>query len=103
MSNFFSRKEVCMHKHIGKYHNRSHDTHNDLWLHFVQDVASLAAFIESGVACYKNVFAGPPYFENYDGQEETFIKPMFADFATAGVLVFLTTSDNPIKSEMIGF
>lgn len=92
-----------MHKHIGEYRNASTNEIHDVWLHFVRGVSALSEYLSAGVECYKDVFAGPPYFENYTGQEKTFIEPMFSEFASDGILVFATASIEPGKSEMVGF
>jgi len=92
-----------MHKHIGKYRNASTNKIQDVWLHFVRGASALSEYLSAGVECYKDVFAGPPYFENYDGQEKDVIEPMFDDFASNGILVFATAIIEPQKSEMVGF
>ncbi len=92
-----------MHKHIGKYRNHTHGTHHDAWLHFVRDVESLGRHLDSAVACYKEVFAGPPYNENYEGQEKDILEPLFMRYAENGILVFVLAGNSIDTASMVGF
>ena len=92
-----------MHKHIGRYRNHTHGAHHDVWLHFVRDVESLGRHLDSAVACYKEVFAGPPYNENYEGQEKDILEPLFKNYAENGILVLVLAGDSIDTASMIGF
>jgi ribosomal protein S18 acetylase RimI-like enzyme len=89
---------------IGKYCRHQNPPKNEeLWLCRIEDRKTLDVFIARLVECYKNIFAGYPYFENYTGQEKTFIEPLMESFLDDGILVVVLNSQDPHESEVIGF
>ncbi len=73
-----------------------------LWLHVVESETEVEPYLGDVVGSYKEIFAEPPYNEDYSGQEESYIKPSFRRFAEHGVLVLLLTGEMP-SSEIVGF
>jgi len=88
---------------LGTYQNYDNGHEGNVWFCLVESVLELERHIKSAVASYKEVFSGPPYFENYDGKEESFIVPMFNDYAERGILVLAMFGENTTEARVIGF
>lgn len=88
---------------VGHGTNRARDSLHPVWLHVIQSVEEVEPYLDAIVECYKLVFAGAPYFEDYTGQEETFIKPAFRNFSDRGVLALLVTGNVLTGNQLIGF
>jgi len=86
---------------LGNFKNKNTGVAESVWLHSVASIQELDPYIPSLVECYKQVFAGPPYFENYDGKEETYIIPSFKKFAADGILVMLVNGSQ--HGAVLGF
>ncbi|MBI2984606.1 MAG: GNAT family N-acetyltransferase [Candidatus Kerfeldbacteria bacterium] len=88
---------------LGHVTNVTRGSLHPLWSHVIHGADELDPYLESVVSCYKRVFAGPPYFEDYAGQEESYVKPSFRRFADRGILVLFLTADDPRTGPVIGF
>ncbi len=76
----------------------------EVWQHvFIDGDETWMLHREQAADNYKMVFAGRPYFENFRGMQETMIVPLFQSFAVHGILVFLTTAEEFISGDIIGF
>ena len=60
-------------------------TQKQVWLLFINGRDELRPYLAMLVRCYKEIFAGAPYFENYDGKEDG-IERDFNSFADDGIL-----------------
>lgn len=87
---------------VGTFKNKEAGQDEEVRLCYIRSVGELEPPLPSLVHCYKTVFAGPPYHENYDGQEKSFIIPTFKRFVEDGILILLVAGENQ-NGSVIGF
>lgn len=105
VTTWFNSQEVNMKSSFLKRVTHKHTGDSvDVWKHvFTGGDNSWLVHREQISDCYKIVFAGSPYFENFRGQQEKVIVPSFKSFAEEGIAIFLSTAEDFAEGDIIAF